>query len=91
MQLPLFVQLPLNPNPYPSIWKFIVVLKSEKSCVTLDYRRVNDDSYWPPRQNTKDIIRDNLLLKLKLKYAEHDIDAFEFLEEAGKAMPDFSK
>ena len=57
----------------------------------MDYRRINNDSYRPPRKNTKDIVRDNVMLKLKLKYAEKEIDAFEFLEEAAKAMPDFSK
>ena len=76
---------------HPNIWKFVIVLKSEESCVAMDYRRINNDSYHPPRKNTKDIVRDNVMLKLKLKYAEKEIDAFEFLEEAAKAMPDFSK
>ena len=38
-----------------------------------------------------DIVRDNLMLKLNLKYEEKEIGDFEFLEEAAKAMPDFSK
>ena len=47
--------------------------------MAMDYRRINNDSYHPPRKNTKDIVRDNVQLKLKLKYAEKEMNKSYYL------------
>ena len=80
-----------NTNTILYIWKFIIKIKSEETCTTLDFNRINNGSFKTRRRNKEALMRDLELSKLKCRFLEKEFEIMQYLLLLSNLVHDYSK